>query len=171
MIRHKHLIAKTIVLLAVVLTACDSQQSSSTGPTISDGGRTSVNDESGSPSAASFPRSGAVHLIKDCTLYTGLAGSFCTITASNIPEIEVGSIVVYASAATPTSVDSDMILDPPKPGNNAASGHVIVDRVAGRSDITFSGGTGKFTHFSASIVGTRLPGRIWALDGTYSFMP
>jgi hypothetical protein len=117
MIRHKHLIARTIVVLAVVLTACDSQQSSSpTGPTIS--GRTSVNDESGSPSAASFPRSGAVHLTKDCTLYTGLAGSFCTITASNVREIEVGSTVVYASAATPTSVDSDMILDPPKPGNN-----------------------------------------------------
>jgi hypothetical protein len=119
----------------------------------------------------SFPRSGAVHLTKDCTLYTGLAGSFCTITASNLPEIEVGSTIVYATAATPTSVDSDMILDPPEPGNNAASGHVIVDRVAGRSDITFSGGTGKFTHFSATIVGTRLPGRIWALEGTYSFSP
>jgi hypothetical protein len=93
-------------------------------------------------------------------MYTGLPGSSCTITESNIPEIEVGSTFTYASAATPTFVDSDLILDLPQPGNNAATGHVFVDRVAGRADITFSGGTGKFTHFSATIVGTRLPGKI-----------
>jgi hypothetical protein len=35
--------------------------------------------------------------------------------------------------------------------------------------VTFSGGTGKFQHFTASLVITFLSPRNWALDGTYSF--
>jgi hypothetical protein len=34
--------------------------------------------------AASSPRSGALHVTKECSAYTGLAGSFCTITSSNL---------------------------------------------------------------------------------------
>ena len=168
MIRHKGLVAGSIIAFALV--GCDDHTASSpTAPSIS--AASSTRQSVGPDLSTSSPRSGTLHLIKECPTYTGLAGSSCTITESNIREIEVGSTVVYASAATPTSLDSDLILDLPEPGNNAAFGHVILDRVAGRSDITFSGGTGKFTHFSATIVGTRLFGRTWALDGTYSFGP
>ena len=121
----------------------------------------------------SFPRSGVVHLTKQCLEYTGLPGSFCTITSSDLEQIEVGSKVFYASAATATSLDSDVILDPAGPGNNKAFGHVVLDRVAGVGTVNFSGGTGKFTHFNADIVSTRInPAlRLWSLVGTYSFDP
>ena len=121
----------------------------------------------------SFPRSGVLHLTKQCLEYTGLPGSFCTITSSDLEQIEVGTKVVYASAATATSLDSDLIFDPPGPGNNKAFGHVVLDRVAGVSRVKLSGGTGKFTHFNADIVGTRInPAlRLWSMVGTYSFDP
>src|SRR5256885_5951426 len=45
------------------------------------------------------PRSGELHVTKNCSHYTGAAGSFCTITSSNLNAIKVGSRVVYASAA------------------------------------------------------------------------
>jgi hypothetical protein len=49
----------------------------------------------------SFPRSGVLHVTKQCLEYTGLPGGFCTITASDLEQIEVGSKVIYASAALP----------------------------------------------------------------------
>src|SRR5438046_1535347 len=66
----------------------------------------------------SFPRSGVLHLTKHCLEYTGLPGGFCTITSSDLEQIEVGTKVFYASAATATGVDSDLIYDTPGPGNN-----------------------------------------------------
>jgi hypothetical protein len=128
-----------------------------------------------SPSAAAVsglsaaPRSGDLHVTKECTEYTGLAGSFCTITSSNVQAIEVGSRVVYASAAGSAGLDSDVVLDPPGQGNNAAFGHCTLDAVISRC--TFSGGTGKFTWFTASVEVSDLGGNNWGWDGTYSFGP
>jgi hypothetical protein len=118
-----------------------------------------------------FPRSGDVHLTKECPEYTGLAGSFCTITASNLKEIAVGSRVVYASAATPTLLDSDVVIDAPGPGNNTAFGHVRLDRVTRTGVLMLSGGTGKFTNFHARVELSFVIVRVWHLDGTYSFDP
>jgi len=119
----------------------------------------------------SSPRSGDLHLTKECPEYTGLAGSFCTITASNLKEIEVGTRVVYASAASATALDSDVVLDAPGPGNNAAFGHVHLDRTTRTGVLTLSGGTGKFTWFHASVDISFVATRVWHLDGTYSFSP
>jgi hypothetical protein len=121
--------------------------------------------------ATSFPRSGDIHLTKECPEYTGLAGSFCTITASNLKEIEVGSRVVYASAASPTVVDSDVVIDTPGPGNNTAFGHVLLDRTTRTGVLTLSGGTGKFTWFRASVDISFVVRPVWHLDGKYSFDP
>ena len=41
-----------------------------------------------------MPRSGDLHLTKECSQYTGEAGSFCTITSSNIDEITAGTKVI-----------------------------------------------------------------------------
>src|SRR5436309_5430533 len=68
------------------------------------------------------PRAGSFHAAKNCDQYTGLAGGFCTITASTLKQIPVGTQVVYASAATPTAVSSDVMLVSPTPGNNVAFG-------------------------------------------------
>lgn len=116
-----------------------------------------------SASLAAASRSGALHVTKECSQYTGAAGSFCTITSSNIKGIEVGSTVIYASAAGATS------LDPPGPGNNLAFGHVTLNFLTGTGVATFSGGTGKFKHFTARAAVSYLGGPNWAWDGTYGF--
>ena len=118
---------------------------------------------------ADSPRAGTFHAQKNCDQYSGLAGGFCTLTESTLKQIPDGTKVVYASAATPTAVSSDLMLVSPKPGNNVAFGHVELNRVTRTGTATFSGGTGKFQHFTASVVITYLSGRNWAWDGTYSF--
>lgn len=121
--------------------------------------------------AASSPRSGDLHVTKECSQYTGAAGGFCTITSSNINEIKVGSRVVYAQAADFVSrtVDSDITIV--RQGHSTAYGHVILDLVTGTGTVTFSGGTGEFLGFTASADVTHAGGPNWAWDGTYSFSP
>ena len=119
----------------------------------------------------SSPRSGALQVTKECSEYTRLAGGFCTITSSNLKQIEVGSKVIYAIAPGPTVLDSDVVLDPPGPGNNKAFGHCRLDLASGIGLCTFSGGTGKFTHFNARADVSSLGRPNWAWDGTYSFIP
>ena len=123
--------------------------------------------------SASFPRSGDLHVTKECSAYTGAAGDVCTVTSSNVKEIPVGSKVVYAQAAnfSTLSLDSDVVLDPPGPGTNAAAGHCQLNLVTGVGLCTFSGGTAKFTHFRASANVSYLGGPYYAWDGTYGFDP
>jgi len=124
--------------------------------------------------SASFPRSGNLHVTKECSTYAGQAGDVCTITSSTLDAIEVGSKVVYARAAdfVTFTLDSDVVLDPPGPGNNVAFGHCHLNLVTGIGLCTFSGGTGKFTHFDASVdVSPPTDGVNWHWDGTYSFSP
>ncbi len=123
--------------------------------------------------SASSPRSGDLHVTKECSAYTGQAGDFCTITSSNVKEIEVGSRVLYAQAAdfSTLTLDSNVVLDLPGPGNNAAFGHCHLSLATGVGLCTFSGGTGKFTHFDASANVSYLGGPNYAWDGTYSFNP
>jgi hypothetical protein len=129
----------------------------------------------GSHVSASFPRSGDLHVTKTCppATYTGAAGDFCTITSSNVTEIEVGSRVVYAQAAdfSTLSLDSDVVLELPGPGKNTAFGHCQVNLASGIGLCTFSGGTGKFTQFHGSANVAPLGERDFAWDGTYSFDP
>ena len=160
----------TSSLLALAVGACSASDatqpmSSSTDPTLV--GIASASSES-------FPRSGELHVTKECTEYTRLAGGFCTITSSNIREIEVGTKVVYTIASGPAILDTDVTLDPPGPGNNKAFGHVVLALRAGVGTVTFSGGTGKFTHFSGTVDVLRVgePAlKTWRWDGTYSFDP
>ena len=123
------------------------------------------------PAVAASPRSGDVHITKECSAYTGAAGDYCTITSSNLAAIPVGSKVIYLSALTFPILDTNIVLDPPGPGNNKAFGHVYLDLSTGAGEATFSGGTGKFTWFHASVDVSYLGGPDWAWEGTYSFSP
>lgn len=120
---------------------------------------------------AASRRNGPLHVTKECSAYTGAAGSFCTITSSNLDAIKVGSRVVYASAAGPGSLDSNVVLDLPGPGNNRAAGHCALAFATGLGLCTFSGGTGTFTFFHATANVSYLGGPDWAWDGTYTFSP
>ena len=115
------------------------------------------------------PREGALHAVKDCSAYTGQAGSSCILTSSNLKQIPAGSRVVYEKALGATSLDTDIILYPPGNGNNAAFGHVVLDLVTRTGVATLSGGTGKFRGFRARVDISYLEGRTWAWDGRYSF--
>ena len=121
---------------------------------------------SGPAPLAASPRSGDVHATKECSGFTGEAGSFCRITSSTLKAIEVDSRIVYLQPdQVGTSVGSDVVLDLPGPGNNKAFGHCSL----AVGVCTFSGGTGKFNGFSASVRVSYLGGLDWAWDGTYSF--
>lgn len=89
----------TIFALALVLVAGFVTLSLSTGVT--------------SVSASSDRKQRSLHLTKQCSEYTGLAGSFCTFTPSNLAAIKVGSKVFYDQAAgTPMGLlDSNVVLD------------------------------------------------------------
>lgn len=121
------------------------------------------------PSVSASPRSGDLHVIKECSGFTGDAGSFCEIKSSNLGAIEVGSKIVYLQPdqiGTPSG--SEIVLDPPEPGNNKAFGNCSL----ALGVCTFSGGTGQFTGFQASVVvsATADP-LLWVWNGTYSFSP
>ena len=102
--------------------------------------------------------------------YTGKAGSFCTITSSNLARIKVGSIVFYDQAAgTPTGLlDSNVILDA---GNgNRAVGRCTLELATGLGLCTFSDGTGRFAGFSARVRVSPPEDEVnWHWEGTYSF--
>ena len=116
---------------------------------------------------ASSPRRGALHLTKECSEYTGLADSFCTITSSNVKAIKVGSRVVYLQGAGPTSLDSDIVLVV-GPGNYAL-GHVTLDFATGTGEVAIWGGIGHFACFHAKAGVSALGGPDWAWDGKYRF--
>jgi hypothetical protein len=117
----------------------------------------------------SSPRSGALHVTKECSEYTGQAGQHCTITSSSLQQIEVGSTVTYERAAVAGFLDTDVVLDPPGPGNNAAYGHCTLSLVTYAGTCTFDGGTGKFTHFQAEVAVSLLTPPSFAWDGWYAF--
>ena len=110
---------------------------------------------------------------KECSTYVGQAGGHCTITASNLKAIEVGSTITYLQAADfgTGTLNTDIVLDPPGPGNNTAFGHCEVNLVTGFGSCTLSGGTGKFTWLSASVEVTPVGGVNWEWDGPFSFSP
>lgn len=116
-------------------------------------------------------RSGPLHVTKECTQYTRLAGGFCTITSSSLKQIAVGTKVIYLLASGPTVLDTDVILQPPK-GKSVAYGHVVLALAAGVGHVTITGGTGKFRGLEASVDVARVgePAlRTWNWDGTYRF--
>ena len=115
------------------------------------------------------PRSGELHATKDCLGYNFGAGEHCTIQSSSLNAIVSGMQVVYASAGSADGLDSDLVLD--GPGNNDAFGHVTLDFHTLSGEVTFSGGTGRFSGFHARVDVTHVAGTLWRWDGTYSFTP
>ena len=113
----------------------------------------------------SSPRSGALHVTKECSEYNGLAGAFCTITSSNIPQIKAGMRVVYLQPLGQNGLDSDIVLS--RGHGSAAFGHVVLNATTSR--VTFSSGRGAFVGFQADVAVSVDAAGVWYWDGTYSF--
>ena len=59
----------------------------------------------------SKPRSGPLHITKECGEYHGAAGEFCTIQSSNIRAIKPGMRVIYLEPLGDDGVlDTDIVL-------------------------------------------------------------
>jgi hypothetical protein len=119
------------------------------------------------PALASAQRAGTLAVTEDCSQYDGTAGSFCTIASSNLDAIPAGSTLVATSAKGAGVLDSDLVLY--TRGANAAYGHVVLDLATGTGTATFSGGTGQFKKFSASVAVSHLGGRNFGWSGSYSY--
>jgi hypothetical protein len=125
----------------------------------------------GVASVSASSRKGRLQVTKECSQYNFAAGSFCTITSSDLSRILVGSTIVYDQAAfiPKGMLDSNVVLDA---GNgNRAVGRCTLDFATGLGLCTFSDGTGRFSGFEARVEVSSLGGYDWAWDGTYSFSP
>lgn len=135
-----------------------------------------TNDYSGSllsGRAVRIENVGKLQVTKDCSAFKGEAGGSCTVSASNLAAINVGSKIFYTQAAgtPPGFLDSDIILD--SGTGNRAVGHCTFDLGTNRGLCTFSDGTGQFDGFRARLAVSLAPGSnsSYRLDGTYSFSP
>ena len=112
-------------------------------------------------------RSGEFHVTKECSEFTGKAGDHCTITDANVDAIVVGSQIVYADAAGPATLDTNVVLNA-GPGNTA-TGHVTLDLGTGTGTVMFSGGTGTLAGFQAQADVSADAAGLWHWEGTYNF--
>lgn len=120
-------------------------------------------------SASASERSGNLRIAKECSQYTGMAGSFCTITHSNLGAIPAGSQVFYDQAAgVPAGLlDSNVVLDA---GNgDRAFGRCSLDGVTNLGLCTFSDGTGKLAGFHARVEVSPASAPTYRWRGTYFF--
>ena len=113
------------------------------------------------------PRGGTLHVTKECSEYTGQAGSFCTITSSNVDGIPVGSKVVYAEGMTASGLDTDIVVN--TPNGAVANGHVILDGATMTGTVTLAGGAGDLADLKADLVVAPLTEPNYSWDGPYSY--
>ena len=117
------------------------------------------------------PRSGDLIVAKECSGFVPTNNPpYCTITSSNLGAIPDGSRIFYLDPnGLGTSTGGAVVLDPPGPGNNKAFGTCFLGGSPLRC--AFSGGTGMFTWFHASVVVTLDSEGLWHWAGTYNFAP
>ncbi len=114
--------------------------------------------------AAINPQGGEFHLTKETSEYTGEAGSFCTVTSSNLDAIKVGSKIIYTAPAAEPVIESDLVIIS---GDDTLTGHVLLDVPSASGTLAITGGTGAFAGFRADTAVT-FDGTEWHWDGTYT---
>jgi len=115
----------------------------------------------------SDPRNGTLHLTKECSEYTGEAGSFCTIASSDFDAIPVGSKVVYTEAMATGGLDTDIVVN--TPSGDTVHGHVVLDGATMTGTVTLEGGTGELATLKADLVVAPLAEPTYSWDGPYSY--
>ena len=111
---------------------------------------------------------GTLKVTKECSKYTGEAGSFCTIVASNCTDIAVGSKIVYSKAVTASGgLDSDIVIE--TPNGNKGYGHVVLDGATETGKVTLAGGTGQLAKLAGELVVAPLEKPKYSWEGPYSY--
>ena len=122
-----------------------------------------------SPSASGpvDPNVTPIHLVKDCSEFTGEIPSFCTISGSDYAPIPVGSRVDYLGPrlTDPHFLSSNVLIDDER--GSTASGYCMFDPrpTEQRGLCTFWEGTGALDGFTAIFVVTIDAVGKWQLDG------
>src|SRR5436190_11127940 len=116
----------------------------------------------GGTALSAFGEQRQLHVTKQCDKYDGTAGSFCTLTSSNLGRIRVGAKVTYDQAAgIPAGLlDSNVVLDAGH--GSRALGRCTLDFAVAQGLCTFADGTGELSGFHARVVVTHLGGTNWA---------
>jgi hypothetical protein len=119
--------------------------------------------------SASDQRTRVLQVTKECSEYTFQAGSFCTITASNLARVKVGSRIYYDQPANIPEglLDSNVVLDA-RNDKDRAVGRCTLDASTGLGLCTFSDGMGRFEGFRARVRVSTADGVNWKWEGTYS---
>ncbi len=128
--------------------------------------------------AAQEGQRGQIHVQKVCpaATFTGVPGSFCTITGSDLAAIPADVTHVYYDEPGPLPIGAVAFLDSKVviyvgPGN-WASGRCTVDYSTGLGLCTVSDGIGTLAGFNARIdVRIDYVTGVTHWDGTYSFNP
>ena len=119
-------------------------------------------------STPAFSVSGTLQLTKECSQYTGEAGSYCTITVSNCDAIAAGSKIVYTKAATAAGgLDTDIVIN--TPNGDAGYGHVILDGATDTGTVKLAGGTGRLAKLAGELVVAPLAKPTYSWKGPYSY--
>jgi hypothetical protein len=132
----------------------------------------------GVPAVSASEENRNLHIVKTCPQYVaarGAAGSHCTISASNVPEVPVGATVIYdQTAGTPLGdgvpagfLDSNVLLLVAQ--GDWAVGRCTLDLSTFSGLCTFSNGVGALGGFRARINVTPAGGLDFNWDGKYNF--
>jgi hypothetical protein len=119
-------------------------------------------------------RHGQLHVMKECSHFTGTAGSYCTITSSNLAEIPAGTTVYYTQAPVDpksaegkaVSLDSNVVLF--FATGDWATGRCTLG-TTGHGLCTFSDGVGELAGFHARVAVAPTGGPNFSWIGRYSF--
>jgi hypothetical protein len=113
------------------------------------------------------PTATPIHLVKDCSAFTGEIPSYCTISGSDYGPIPVGAKVNYLGPQliNPRFLSSDVFIDDLR--GSTATGYCSFDPrpTEQRGLCTFWEGTGALAGFTAVFVVTIDATGQWHLDG------
>ena len=161
---HRKLFMATAMVASVAITACSD--TAAPNRVVADG-----------VSLKSSRKSGELHLTKECSEYTAMAGGFCTITNSNLDEIPVGSreFALKDADLVAGTLNSDGVIY--VRDGELALNHCAISNIFATEGVigscTFSGGIGHLSGFRAKVVvsvNEDDPNKA-DFDGTYSFSP
>ena len=113
------------------------------------------------------PNATPVHLLKDCSKFTGEIPSYCSISSSDYAPIPVGAKVSYLGPLliNPHFLSSNVVIDDAR--GSTADGFCSFDArpTEGRGLCTFWRGTGALAGFTAIFIVTIDATGQWHLDG------
>lgn len=110
-----------------------------------------------------------LHVTKDCSAYTGVTPSYCTITVSNVAAIPPDSRIRYEGPVLTNAyfLSSNVTLEGGT--GSSATGYCIFQARTSKGLCTFWEGRGKLAGFTAVVDVTIDAAGLWHFDGMYYF--